>query len=143
MRYFLTIIVTLAFIASSLAKTFTRCSLAKEMYRLGVPKSELAQWTCLAKYESSFRTDAVGPANPNGSKDYGIFQINNRYWCQPAKRRSRNQCNVSCQSLLSDNIKKSVDCARKIKSRQGWGAWSVWRKHCSGRLPSINDCFKK
>lgn len=142
MKFSIIIIVILTVVtASSLAKTFTRCSLARKMHRLGVPKSELAKWICLAKYESSFRTKAVGATNPNGSKDYGIFQINNKYWCQPAKGSSHNLCQVSCQALLTDNIRMSVNCARKIKSQQGWTAWSAWRSHCSGSLPSIKDCF--
>lgn len=30
----------------------------------------------LARHESGFRPDAVGPVNPNGTRDYGLMQIN-------------------------------------------------------------------
>ncbi|XP_054741317.1 lysozyme 1-like [Anastrepha obliqua] len=127
--------------APAFGKTFDRCSLAKEMYALGVPKDQLARWTCIAQRESSFRTNVVGPTNSNGSNDYGIFQINNKYWCQPADGRfSYNECNLSCNALLTDNIADSVKCARKIQKQQGWTAWSTW-KYCNGALPSIDDCF--
>ena len=35
---------------------------------------------CLVKHESNFKYDA-NPVNSDGSKDYGIYQINSNYWC--------------------------------------------------------------
>ncbi|KAI8123902.1 Lysozyme 1 [Lucilia cuprina] len=141
MKFFIVLLAALALFTPAFGKTFTRCSLAREMYALGVPKSELPQWTCIAEHESSYRTNVVGPTNSNGSNDYGIFQINNYYWCQPANGRfSYNECKLSCNDLLTDNISNSVKCARKVKSQQGFKAWSTW-KYCSGSLPSIDDCF--
>ncbi|XP_065368094.1 lysozyme 1-like [Calliphora vicina] len=143
MKFFNLLIIAfvVAFAAPALGKTFTRCSLARQMYALGVPKSELARWTCIAKYESHYQTNIVGPPNRDGTKDYGLFQINDRYWCQPSSGHfSYNQCKVGCDNLLNDNIGVSVRCARLVKAQQGWPAWSTW-KYCSGNLPSINDCF--
>ena len=141
MKATLFLIAALALAAPAFGKTFTRCSLAKEMARLGVPRSELPQWVCIAKHESSYRTGVVGPTNKNGSNDYGIFQINNYYWCKPANGRfSHNECKVSCNSLLTDDITASVKCARQVKRQQGFTAWSTW-KYCKGPQPSINDCF--
>ena len=141
MKFFIVLAVVLALSAPAWGKTFTRCSLAREMFALGVPKSELPQWTCIAEHESSYRTNVVGPPNSDGSQDYGIFQINNLYWCQPPNGRfSYNGCHLNCNDLLTDNISNSVRCARQVKSEQGWPAWSTW-KYCSGPLPSINDCF--
>lgn len=135
------ILAVLSLALCSQAKTFNRCSLAKAMHNLGVPKDELARWTCIAEHESSYRTGIVGPTNSNGSNDYGIFQINDKYWCQPSSgRHSYNECHVSCNSLLSDDISASVTCARKVLRQQGWTAWSTW-KYCKGSLPSIDSCF--
>ncbi|BFF98378.1 lysozyme B-like [Drosophila madeirensis] len=129
------------FASTAVARTMNRCSLAREMSNLGVPRDQLARWACIAQHESSFRTGVVGPANSNGSNDYGIFQINNYYWCAPPSGRfSYNECGLSCNALLTDDITKSVRCAQKVLSQQGWTAWSTW-KFCSGSLPSINDCF--
>ncbi|XP_037952694.1 lysozyme 1-like [Teleopsis dalmanni] len=141
MKFAVVLIAALALVAPTFATTYNRCSLAKAMYVLGVPKSDLPQWTCIAQHESSFRTDAVGPTNYNGSNDYGIFQINDYYWCQPASGKfSYNECGLSCNALLTNDISNSVRCALKVKSQQGFSAWSTW-KYCDGALPSINDCF--
>lgn len=143
MKIFLLVAAALALAvpAPTLAKTFNRCSLAKAMYDLGVPKDQLARWTCIAEHESSYRTGVVGPTNSNGSNDYGIFQINNYYWCQPSNGRfSYNECKVNCDALLADDIRASVKCARKVLSQQGWSAWSTW-KYCDGTLASIDSCF--
>ncbi|XP_067627397.1 lysozyme 1-like [Eurosta solidaginis] len=141
MKVLVCFIMALALAAPAFGKTFTRCSLAMEMYNMGVPKDELARWTCIADNESSYRTDVVGPTNKNGSKDYGIFQINNKFWCQAADgSTSSNGCDVNCSALLTDDITDSVNCARNIQNKQGWTAWSTW-KFCNGALPSIDSCF--
>ncbi|XP_018784510.1 PREDICTED: lysozyme 1-like [Bactrocera latifrons] len=133
--------IALALATPALGITLNRCSLAREMSRLGVPRDQLARWACIAEHESSYRTHIKGPTNSNGSNDYGIFQINNYYWCQPANGRfSHNECKLSCDALLTDDITNSVRCARKIQAQQGWKAWSTW-KYCSGTLPSIDSCF--
>ncbi|EDW50000.1 lysozyme X [Drosophila sechellia] len=87
------------------------------------------------------RTGVEGPPNTDGSNDYGIFQINDLYWCQPPSGKfSHNGCGVSCNALLTDEIQSSVGCALKVLGQQGWSAWSTWH-YCSGYLPSIDDCF--
>ncbi|XP_032309534.1 lysozyme E-like [Drosophila ananassae] len=135
------VLIALALAAPAFGRTFDRCSLAKEMSALGVPRDQLARWTCIAQHESGFRTNVVGATNSNGSNDYGIFQINNYYWCAPPSGRfSYNECGLSCNALLTDDITHSVRCAQKVLSQQGWSAWSTWH-FCSGSLPSIDSCF--
>ncbi|XP_054091050.1 uncharacterized protein LOC105211205 [Zeugodacus cucurbitae] len=142
MKVFAFFILALALAAPAFGKTFDRCSLAREMSRLGVPRDQLARWTCIAEHESSYRTDVVGPPNSDGSNDYGIFQINNLYWCQPANGHfSYNQCHIGCNALLTDDIETSVRCAQEVLRMQGWPAWSTW-KYCNGVLPSIDPCFQ-
>ncbi|KAH8240058.1 hypothetical protein KR032_010738, partial [Drosophila birchii] len=118
-----------------LARTMDRCSLAREMSKLGVPRDQLNKWTCIAEIVSSYRTDVKDPTG----KDYGIFQISSAFWCQPASGSSGNACGVSCNDLLSDDITKSVRCAQKIQKQLGWKGWAVWNR-CSGNLPSIDNC---
>lgn len=123
-------------------RTLNRCKLAREMDNLDVPRNELARWVCIAEHESSFRTWVVGPPNDDGSRDHGIFQINDRYWCNPGNgERSSNGCRVNCDALRTDHIDRAVRCAQQVKKEQGWGAWSVYNRYCSGDLPSIADCF--
>ncbi|XP_017104049.2 lysozyme X-like [Drosophila bipectinata] len=124
-----------------LARTMDRCSLAREMSARGIPRGELARWACIAEHESSYRTGVVGPANSDGSNDYGIFQINDLYWCQPPSGKfSHNGCHINCNDLLTDDITNSVRCAQTVLGAQGWSAWSTWH-FCSGNLPPIDDCF--
>ncbi|XP_020801523.1 lysozyme B-like [Drosophila serrata] len=135
------VLIALALAAPAFGRTMDRCSLAREMSNLGVPRDQLARWTCIAEHESSYRTHVVGPTNYNGSNDYGIFQINDYYWCSPPSGRfSYNECGLSCNALLTDDITHSVRCAQKVLSQQGWSAWSTWH-FCNGWLPSIDSCF--
>ncbi|EDW68778.1 lysozyme B-like [Drosophila virilis] len=138
------VLVALAFAALTLGRTMSRCTLAREMFKLGVPRNQLDKWTCIAERESNYRTGVVGPKNTNGSHDYGIFQINDLYWCEPSHGqsygRSSNGCEIDCDDLLSDSIVNDVRCAQLIQRMQGWCAWTTWH-YCNGDLPSIDDCF--
>ena len=41
---------------------------------------------CLVKHESNYRYDVTND-NSNGSKDYGIYQLNDKYWCGRGSRK--------------------------------------------------------
>ena len=52
---------------------------------------------CLAKWESNYNTEAINH-NTDGSTDYGIFQINSRYWCDDGRTPgSKNICGIRCR----------------------------------------------
>lgn len=93
MKVFLIIAVL---IAISNAKIYSKCELARKMDKAGFARSSLPDWMCLVDSESSFNTKAINPHNADGSTDYGIFQINNGYWCNPGPG-----CSVDCQSKLT------------------------------------------
>jgi hypothetical protein len=78
------------------AKKFTIGELARVMFKNNFPKDALPDWMCLVEHESLFNSRAKGGPNDDGSYDYGIFQINSRYWCQPGKRGG--ECNIECES---------------------------------------------
>lgn len=122
------------------------CELAGQLYILDVPKAELAKWLCIADFESRFNTHVVGQGNLDGSKDYGLFQISDRYWCAPPTETTYfafNECNINCTELLSDDITSAVRCARLIKKQQGWSAWSVYPEFCNGTLTDPDHCFQQ
>ncbi|SPP84776.1 lysozyme P-like [Drosophila guanche] len=120
------------------SRILDRCSLAREMTQHGVPRDQLAHWACIAEKQSNYHTDAVSPANKEGFRSYGIFQISNQYWCYSANETPREvECRTVCEVFLEDDIGMSVMCARKIQEKQGWSAWPG----CTGSLPSIDDCF--
>ncbi|CAN7983189.1 unnamed protein product [Ixodes pacificus] len=118
-----------ALLEASTAKKFSRCELASTLVRGGVPKPQIPDWICLAQAESSLNSRATN-RNKNGSTDFGIFQINNGYWCSPGKH---NLCKVSCSALQSDNIGPSIKCARQIHRSSGFKAWYGWRNKCRGK----------
>ncbi|CAK1540730.1 unnamed protein product [Leptosia nina] len=121
------------------AKTFTRCDLVRELRNQGFPEDDLRNWVCLVESESSRSTSAVSKKNKNGSRDYGLFQINDKYWCSTKKNPGKD-CNVLCSQLITDDITKASTCAKKIFKRHGFDAWYGWKSHCQGTLPDIKSC---
>lgn len=52
---------------------------------------------CLVKHESDYNTKAYNNNGP--SRDYGIFQINSKYWCNDGKTAgAKDACHISCSS---------------------------------------------
>jgi lysozyme C len=86
----------------------------------GVPESAVGRLVCTAKYESSFYAGAQN-RNTNGTTDWGLFQINDRYWLKP--------CGVTRQQLLDPAT--NVRCAAKVYDQQGIGAWYGYKAHRS------------
>uniref|UniRef100_A0A1A9WV20 Glycosyl hydrolases family 22 (GH22) domain-containing protein n=1 Tax=Glossina brevipalpis TaxID=37001 RepID=A0A1A9WV20_9MUSC len=109
------------------ARVFTRCELAREMFELGIEKSDLATWICIAHFESKLNTSAIGQLNGKWSNNFGLFQVSDRYWCTSNPlRHSANMCHQVCQELITDDINAAVECAQVVKKRQGWKAWSAY-----------------
>lgn len=50
---------------------------------------------CLSKWESGYTTTAINH-NADGSTDYGIFQINSRWWCNNDVTPTSNACSIKC-----------------------------------------------
>jgi hypothetical protein len=53
---------------------------------------------CLAYGESRYNTSVVGSLNGDGSKDFGLFQISEKYWCSQGK--SGNACGRKCEGMF-------------------------------------------
>uniref|UniRef100_A0A9L0IU82 lysozyme n=1 Tax=Equus asinus TaxID=9793 RepID=A0A9L0IU82_EQUAS len=88
-------------------KVFERCELARTLKRLGLDGFRgvsLPNWVCLARWESNYNTRATNYNPGSKSTDYGIFQINSRYWCDDGKTpRAVNACRIPC-SGKPDNM---------------------------------------
>lgn len=96
MKFFITIFI-IAFTAITIeAKIYSKCEFARAMKNAGFSMASLPDWVCLAKHESNFNSNVVGPVNSNGSRDYGIFQINDRYWCKVGY--IGGDCKIDCNS---------------------------------------------
>ncbi|KAI4895954.1 hypothetical protein NFI96_020226 [Prochilodus magdalenae] len=116
--------VLLLLVTAASAKRFTRCELARTLKAAGMSDVgvSLANWVCLANAESGYNTQATNK-NSDGSTDYGIFQINNRWWCSNGQYPSHNICRISCSELLTDDISTAIQCAKTIVRQQGITAW--------------------
>ncbi|XP_059539559.1 lysozyme C-like [Myotis daubentonii] len=120
------------------AKVYERCDLARTLKRLGMDGHsgvKLADWVCLAKWESSYNTRATNSNRGDKSTDYGIFQINSRYWCNDGRTPGAvNGCGINCNVLLQDDITQAATCAKRVvKDPQGIRAWVAWRNHCQNK----------
>ncbi|XP_034826898.1 lysozyme-like [Maniola hyperantus] len=119
-------------------KTFTRCELVRELRRQRFPERQLRDWVCLVERESNRRTNAIRNES-NGSRSYGLFQINDRFWCSNTNTPGKD-CNVRCSDLITPEITRASNCAKTIYNRQGFNAWNGWKSHCQGSLPDISSC---
>ncbi|XP_018495125.1 lysozyme P-like [Galendromus occidentalis] len=122
--------------SGSNAEILTRCEFVSQA-RGHFPDADLDKWTCIAHFESHFNTSAISSGNKDKSKDHGILQINDRFWCSPG---IHNICGVSCKALRSENLTDTFECARTILSRQGFQAWSVYMKYCMNATGFIQGC---
>merc|ERR1712226_27325 len=125
-------------------KVYNRCDLAYELiHSHGFAKDTISEWICLISHESSYNTAAKGGPNYDGSYDWGLFQINDYYWCKGSGDASKyNDCNVSCNNLVNSNISDDCDCAKLIYKRHGFDAWYGWVNGCKGKDTSsyISGC---
>ncbi|XP_032068108.1 lysozyme C, milk isozyme-like [Thamnophis elegans] len=128
------------FIAANEAIQYSRCGLASILKRNGMDGyygyslGILANWICIAYYESRYKSGAVGPCNSKGSRDYGIFQINSRWWCNNNEGRTANGSQKPCSAFTNDDITDDIACAKRIvRDPQRMNAWVPWRNNCKGR----------
>ncbi|KAF8792083.1 lysozyme C-like [Argiope bruennichi] len=111
----------------SYSKVLNPCEVADVMYKLGQKKVIVSKWVCLAKFASGFNTQALSPTKKDGSNDFGIFQINDKY----CRLGSTNSCGVPCTDLVQDDIVQSAKCALKIYQKEGgFKAWPAFNNNC-------------
>uniref|UniRef100_A0ACB8EPF7 Uncharacterized protein n=1 Tax=Sphaerodactylus townsendi TaxID=933632 RepID=A0ACB8EPF7_9SAUR len=107
-------------------KIFGRCELAHKLKAAGLDGYHgysLANWVCLAFYESHFNSGMVDH-EADGSTSNGIFQINSHVWCDDLEHPSPNLCDLHCTDLLTSNLNDDITCAMRIvQSPRGMGTW--------------------
>ena len=82
-----------------------------------IPQQDVDILICIAEQESRFKPQAIN-INKNGTRDYGLFQIND-VWLE--------ECNTTPQKLLQPHANAS--CAITVYRTQGLKAWATY-KHC-------------
>ncbi|XP_033503211.2 lysozyme C II-like [Epinephelus lanceolatus] len=131
-------LVFLLLVALASAKIYDRCEWARVLKSYGMDGYHgysLDNWVCLSKWESDYNTAATHYNYYDGSTDYGIFQINSRYWCNNGQTPNAvNACHISCSELLTDDVSVAINCAKRVVGDpNGIAAWVAWRLHCKGR----------
>ncbi|GAB6026270.1 hypothetical protein CHUAL_012478 [Chamberlinius hualienensis] len=142
-RHLQLFMLTLMVVSFTTARLFTRCDLARVLLNnYGFPKKDLANWVCLIEAESGRNTASVGPYNGNGSRNYGLFQINSLNWCSGGPKSRNNECKVPCRSLINDDISDDAKCAKYIYKTHNFNAWYGWTNKCKNKNVSgyITGC---
>merc|ERR1719270_495087 len=117
-------------------KIYERCELRK-IFLESFPPDQINDWLCLAYHESRFDSSAIGNTNPDGSKDLGIFQISEKWWCKWNKV-SIVSCDVKCNKFLDKDVSDDIRCVKKIFKEHnklqgnGFKAWTAWSSKCAG-----------
>uniref|UniRef100_A0A452SS98 Lactose synthase B protein n=1 Tax=Ursus americanus TaxID=9643 RepID=A0A452SS98_URSAM len=95
----------------------------------------LTHWPgiCTIFHTSGYDTQTI--VNNNGSTEYGLFQINNKFWCRDNQiLQSRNICDISCDKFLDDDLTDDMICAKKILDKEGIDYWLAHKPLCSEKL---------
>lgn len=93
--------------------------LTQLLISVGFTQSEAPVMVCIANLESSLRPNALN-INKDGSKDWGLFQINDRFWL--------GECGVIQGDELW-NIDTNVKCAKKVYDKMGFRAWVQYNRN--------------
>ncbi|KAG7164099.1 Lysozyme C-like [Homarus americanus] len=106
---------------------------------------------CIAEFESTFNTEAINTINWDGSYDYGLFQLNNKYWCKDDNKKGKNVCKMACTDLLDADLTDDLNCIKKIiKDTERWKgrgtgltAWVAYQNKCKDRNLGdyISECW--
>ncbi|XP_078088200.1 lysozyme C-1-like [Mustelus asterias] len=136
-----TLVILSALLAVASPYVYSKCELARTFWRNGLDGYQgysLADWVCLAQYESTYDTEAIGRNRRGGvvvSSDYGILQINSYWWCDDHQtRNTRNGCHRNCNDFLDRDITNDIECAKRVvRDFQGMNAWYGWKNNCKNR----------
>ncbi|CAG9792368.1 unnamed protein product [Diatraea saccharalis] len=119
------------------ATVFTRCHLTRELLKLNFSRTFISNWVCLIEQESDRNTSAL-VVKSSRRKYYGLFQIGSE-WCKEGRRGGK--CDITCESLLDNDIKDDASCAQKVFEMEGFKYWPKWEARCKGQtLPDVEKC---
>lgn len=93
------------------------------LVQAGFKQGELNIMACIARCESRFNPRALndnGPPDDASRFDRGLFQINGV---------NLRACNATAEAIFDPLV--NAKCAYRIRLSQGFGAWAVYRPHCT------------
>ena len=132
------------------AGDYEKCELAAELLGYGDPynQSTISEWLCLTYHESEWAKSLKRGPDDNKSYDWGLFQINDLYWCKDKTNTEElndyDECDIECPLLLDNDLQDDAKCAGMIYDRHGFAAWYAWSEKCRALTDlekfKIDDC---
>jgi len=142
--------------------TSASCCRASLSIAASFASAQVNTMTAIAFFESSWGPGRGPNSNTDGSKDYGLLQINNYLFCSesgknndcccpgtspkcrtdPSLRNCSCSCGVSCASILNDDVANSK-CATVVYRQGGYNQWFGYRNHqaeCDAYRLSTGSC---
>ena len=94
---------------AALAITIDKCVLI-DVFRQEFAPALVDDLVCTARWESHYNTSAIGTLNWDGSKDLGLFQVSEKWWCEWGSKGKgcRMDCNGRVYLLCRYNLLNTV-----------------------------------
>lgn len=127
-------------------RIYSECELAHELrYSHNIAIEQVPIWVCIANFLTKLNTSFVA-TDSKGFSSYGLFQINDIYWC--SNKGASKGCNINCSNLKDSHISDDVECVRRIYdeherlSGNGFNAWAAYEAKCKHESdPIARECF--
>lgn len=118
-------------------KHFTQCEFVRELHNnLNVPRDELYKHLCVT-VGSRLNTGSVRRGG-----GMGIYGVGSRWWCGK-NGEVGGSCNVTCASLVDQDIANDVACAQKVMREQGTESWGHDDNVCKvDNEETVNKCLE-
>ena len=96
------------------AVTIDKCKLI-DVFREEFAPDLVDDWVCLARWESHYNTSAIGTLNWDGSKDLGLFQISEKWWCDWGSKGKG--CRMDCEGKMKRTAQVGTSVGKKVGPR--------------------------
>ena len=96
------------------AVTIDKCKLI-DVFREEFAPDLVDDWVCLARWESHYNTSAIGTLNWDGSKDLGLFQISEKWWCDWGSKGKG--CRMDCEGKMKRTAQVGTSVGKKSRPR--------------------------
>ena len=93
--------VAFAIFATTSSVTIDKCKLIN-VFRSEFAEEYVDDWVCIARWESHYNTSAIGTLNWDGSKDLGLFQVSEKWWCEWGKKDKG--CRMDCNGHFTCSL---------------------------------------
>ena len=97
-----------------MAITIDKCELI-DVFRQEFAAEFVDDWVCIARWESHYNTSAIGTLNWDGSKDLGLFQVSEKWWCEWGSKGKG--CRMDCNGRMFKRITYFIKTSRAFFSQ--------------------------